>query len=92
MDAPSVPIGLSFDTSRLAEILDRTSVAGLISGSASVDLFGKRLEAIESKMDLVTSKLDSIDKGIKQLISVEQEPIDIYWNKRELARVGKGLM
>lgn len=92
MDAPSVPIGLSFDTSRLSEILDRTSVAGLISGSASVDLFGKRLEAIESKMDLVTSKLDSIDKGIKQLISVEQEPIDIYWNKRELARVGKGLM
>lgn len=92
MDAPSVPIGLSFDTSRLAEILDRTSVAGLISGSASVDLFGKRLEAIESKMDLVTSKLDSIDKGIKQLISVEQEPVDIYWNKRELARVGKGLM
>lgn len=92
MDAPSVPVGLSFDTSRLAEILDRTSVAGLISGSASVDLFGKRLEAIESKMDLVTSKLDSIDKGIKQLISVEQEPIDIYWNKRELARVGKGLM
>ena len=92
MDAPSVPIGLSFDTSRLTEILDRTSVAGLISGSASVDLFGKRLEAIESKMDLVTSKLDSIDKGIKQLISVEQEPIDIYWNKRELARVGKGLM
>lgn len=92
MDAPSVPVGLSFDTSRLSEILDRTSVAGLISGSASVDLFGKRLEAIESKMDLVTSKLDSIDKGIKQLISVEQEPIDIYWNKRELARVGKGLM
>lgn len=92
MDAPSVPVGLSFDTSRISEILDRTSVAGLISGSASVDLFGKRLEAIESKMDLVTSKLDSIDKGIKQLISVEQEPVDIYWNKRELARVGKGLM
>jgi len=92
MDAPSVPVGLSFDTSRISEILDRTSAAGLISGSASVDLFGKRLEAIESKMDLVTSKLDSIDKGIKQLISVEQEPVDIYWNKRELARVGKGLM
>ncbi len=92
LDAPTLLVGTSLDTDELSALLDKASSASIISGPMSVEIFGKRLESIGTKIDAMNSKLDSIDRGIKQLIAVEQEPVDVYWNKRELARVSKGLM
>ena len=91
LDSPTVPIDIRFSNramaDKLSSILNGGSVAKTISGSMSVDIFGKRLESIESHMVAIESRLESIDRGIGKVNDSLKQPMDINWNKRELARL-----
>ena len=96
LDSPTVPIDIRFSNRAMADklsgILDGGSVAKTISGTMSVDVFGKRLESIESHMVAIESRLESIDRGISKVNESLKQPMDINWNKRELARLVRSFM
>ena len=96
LDAPSIPVDARIETAnlsnRLSDILGSVSVAGIISGSVSIDALSKRLESIESKMSDIEARLESIDRGINKLNATLKEPVDINWNKRELGRLVRGVI
>lgn len=96
LDAPSIPVDARIETAnlsnRLSDILGSVSVAGIISGSVSIDALSKRLESIESKMSDIEARLESIDHGINKLNATLKEPVDINWNKRELGRLVRGVI
>ena len=96
LDSPTVPIDIRFSNramaDKLSSILNGGSVAKTISGSMSVDIFGKRLESIESHMVAIESRLESIDRGIGKVNESLKQPMDINWNKRELARLVRSFM